>query len=215
MRKTCLLIHRWLSIPFGIFITIMCFTGAMLIWKNDIAGLMGCNAREIPFFRVVTQLHRWLMIAPEHPHGGMSAGRFIMGVSAIACTLILLSGIVVWWPKSKKALKKRLAVHTGKGFRRFVYDSHVSLGIYAVVFILLMSLTGPVWSFGWYRNAASAAIGMKTNNKTAVGDKRSESKTAEGRFNDNRHAETPARGNDTKAGKADSKHGKKKKLPLR
>ena len=56
-------------------------------------------------------------------------------------------------------LKNRLTVKTSKGFRRFVYDSHVSLGIYAVAFLLLMSLTGPSWSFHWYRQGAMAVLG--------------------------------------------------------
>jgi len=74
--------------------------------------------------------------------------------------LVLLSGVVVWWPKSKKALKSRLTVSTNKGFRRFVYDSHVSLGIYVFIFLLLMALTGPVFSFGWYRQGMSKLFGQ-------------------------------------------------------
>ena len=75
--------------------------------------------------------------------------------------LVLLTGVVIWWPKSKKMLKSRLKVSTDKGFRRFVYDSHVSLGIYAFVFLFLMALTGPVFSFGWYRQAMSKLFGQK------------------------------------------------------
>jgi len=69
--------------------------------------------------------------------------------------IVLLTGVVIWWPKSLKMLKNRLSVSTSKGFRRFVYDSHVSLGIYAFVFLFLMALTGPVFSFGWYRQGMS------------------------------------------------------------
>ena len=79
-------------------------------------------------------------------------------------TLILLTGIFTWWPHSKKMLKNRLKVSTGKGFRRFVYDSHVSLGIYGVVFLLLMSLTGPSWSFHWYRQGAMTVLGGDVSN---------------------------------------------------
>lgn len=161
MRRTLFLIHKWLAIPFGVFISIMCFTGAILVFKNEIASLLSCNADEIQFFKAVTKLHRWLFIVPDNPHGGMSIGRFIMGLSAIVATLIMITGAVLWIPRSKKMLKSRLVVSFNKGIHRFVYDSHVSLGIYAFIFVTLMSLTGPVWSFSWYRKGAAAVLGVK------------------------------------------------------
>lgn len=159
MRSICLLIHRWLAIPFGLLFAIACFTGALLLWKDEAVALLGQDTGVSDFFRGVTRLHRWLLMPPANPHGGMSAGRLVMGVTAIAATLILLTGVAVWWPRSLRQLKSRLAVHIGCGFRRFAYDSHVSLGIYATVFLLLMSLTGPVWSFSGYRRASVALIG--------------------------------------------------------
>lgn len=105
------------------------------------------------------KMHRYLLDVPDEPHEGMSVGRFIVGTVAICMTLILITGVVAWWPKNKKMLKARLKVRTGKGFRWFVYDSHVSLGIYAVLFLLIMSLTGPSWSFHWYRQGTMAVLG--------------------------------------------------------
>ena len=228
MRKILLTIHRWLGIVFGILISLVCLTGAMLVFQTEI--LQGLNSDlynlEIPadgkclsdtelaarvleqltegqmitfiqvsdepgvaaqaniagmgqknlfvnpytgdvlgypkyteFFDTVKSLHRWLLNKPEnHQQGTLSPGRVIIGITAIAMSLILLTGIWLWWPKSRKMLKNRLKVCTSKGFRRFVYDSHVSLGIYAVVFLLLMSLTGPTWSFPWYKSAAQTIL---------------------------------------------------------
>ena len=119
----------------------------------------------MPFFIAVKKLHRWLFMMPENPRGGMSVGRVIMGTSAMCASLILLTGVVVWWPKSKAMLKNRLMVSTNKGFRRFVYDTHVSLGIYAFIFLFLMALTGPVFSFGWYRQGMSKLFGQKMEKK--------------------------------------------------
>ena len=151
-RQTILAIHRWLGIIFGVLIFLICISGAILIFSPG-------GHPAPPFFEGVKSFHRFLFLAPENTHGGMSVGRFLIGTSAIAMTLILLTGIYLWWPKSKKMLKNRLTVKTSKGFRRFVYDCHVSLGIYAVVFLLLMSLTGPSWSFDWYKTATVAVLG--------------------------------------------------------
>ena len=92
-------------------------------------------------------------------------GRIITSVSAMCMTLILLSGVVLWWPKNKKMLKNRLTINTNKGFRRFVHDAHASLGIYVVVFLLLISLTGPVFSYGWYRAGMSKLFGQEMSPK--------------------------------------------------
>ena len=158
MKKTFLLIHKWLGIVFGVFICIACFTGAILVFRSELCQLFGVEMRDAEFFRWVMRLHRWLLDAPSNPHGGLSVGRVIMGISAIACTLILITGVVVWWPKNLKMLRARLSVKVHSGWMRFVHDTHVSLGIYAVIFLLLMSLTGPVWSFQWYRSGATAVI---------------------------------------------------------
>lgn len=91
----------------------------------------------------------------------MSTGKLIVGVSTIAMTIILISGLVIWIPRTRKALKNRLTVACGKGTRRLMYDSHVALGFYATIFLLLMALTGPTWSFGWYREAAYSLLGAE------------------------------------------------------
>lgn len=174
MKKICLKIHRWLGLALGVFVAVICFSGAVIVFQDEIKDMMPRDevaekqaAERGEFYRqpdpavidVAKKLHRYLLDVPEEPHEGMSPGRYIVGTVAICMTLILLTGIVIWWPKSKKMLKNRLTVKTSKGFRRFIYDSHVSLGIYAVVFLLLMSLTGPSWSFHWYRQGAMTVLG--------------------------------------------------------
>ena len=173
MRKICLKIHKWLALPLGVFMAILCFTGFLLLVIKDISPLLGIEEGVEPFYKAVKQLHRWLFMVPNNPHGGLSVGRVIMAVSSMCMALVLLTGVVVWWPKSKKMLKSRLKVSTNKGFRRFVYDTHVSLGIYAFVFLFLMAITGPVFSFGWYRQGMSKLFGQnaeKMETKMPKGD---------------------------------------------
>lgn len=173
MRKICLKIHKWLALPLGVFMAILCFTGFLLLVIKDISPLWGMEEGIEPFYKAVKQLHRWLFMVPNNPHGGLSVGRVIMAVSSMCMALVLLTGVVVWWPKSKKMLKSRLKVSTNKGFRRFVYDTHVSLGIYAFAFLFLMAITGPVFSFGWYRQGMSKLFGQnaeKMETKMPKGD---------------------------------------------
>lgn len=221
MKKVFLYGHRWMGLVFGVFITVVCLSGAVLVWQDELnkqanrispqGEMLGAEelvervrqqqpegmtfvALHIPaddhhvaeaqfaemgrqtlainpytgelggkagssLVAFTKKLHRWLLMAPEDTHGGMSVGRVIVGCTAIALTLLLISGIVLWWPKNGKMLRQRLIPHMRQGSRHRVYDLHVVLGIYAVVFLLAMSLTGPIFSFPWYRTAATALTG--------------------------------------------------------
>ena len=110
------------------------------------------------FFTTMFRLHRWLMDAPASK-GEMSIGKLVVGISTIAMVIVLISGIIVWWPKSIAMLKNRLKVSLTNGWRRFWYDMHVSVGFYASLLLLVMALTGLVWSFGWYRDLFYGVFG--------------------------------------------------------
>lgn len=95
------------------------------------------------FFFKVMALHRWLFVNP--------AGKTIMGISCILFTVVLLSGLWLWIPYSRKGLKNKLMFKKNAGKKRKLYDWHVILGFYLLPFLLIMSVTGPTWSFPWYR----------------------------------------------------------------
>lgn len=40
MRKIFRKIHLWLSVPFGLIITLICFSGAMLVFESEVNELM-------------------------------------------------------------------------------------------------------------------------------------------------------------------------------
>ena len=167
MKKKLLKIHCWLAIPFGIIISILSFTGALILFRKELRPVIEfLFGEDNTFMRTVMRLHGSLMI----PRGdGISVGSMLIGASAIAMSIIIITGIALWWPHNKEMLKRHLSVHLNKGFRRFVYDSHISLGIYSAAFLLLMSLTGPAWSFKWYNEGATATLSLFTHhdNETA------------------------------------------------
>ena len=104
--------------------------------------------------------------------------------------------------RTKKNAENRLTVSTNKGFRRFVYDAHASLGIYVVVFLLLISLTGPVFSYGWYRAGMSKLFGQEMPPKEMKADKEKAKPTT----NDNAFGQTK---DDSQKKEATSPDGKK------
>lgn len=229
MRKIFKQIHLWLSVPFGIIITIICFSGAMLVFEKEI---METSNRELyyvesvgdktlplnalvkkveallpdsvqvtgitaysnpercyqvslskprratmyidpytgevkgryersPFFTTMFKVHRWLMGSARAEDGSIGLGKLIVGISTLMFVFVLITGAVIWWPKNRKILKNRLSINAKKGWRRFWYDLHVAGGIYALVLLLAMSLTGLTWSFEWYRDGFYKVFGVE------------------------------------------------------
>lgn len=167
MRKLFAKIHLWISLPLGILFSVICLTGAILVFENETLQLlnpsadvmsMGKHAPErkelvgYDFFHSTLRIHRWLLDAPAKK-GERTVGKEIVGYSTLAMAIVLMSGIVIWWPRNRKVLKNRLSVTCSKGSRRFWYDSHVSIGFYATLLLLIMCLTGFVWSFTGWREA--------------------------------------------------------------
>lgn len=252
MRKIFRNIHLWLSVPFGILITLICFSGAALVFEKEVMELChrelyfvkkveaaplpmeqlmtkvaatlpdsvsvtGVNIssdperayqvtlskprrasmyvdqytgeimgkyERAPFFNFMFRMHRWLLDSMKQD-GGIFWGKMIVGTSTLMFVFVLISGIVIWWPRTRKALKNSLKIVANKGWRRFWYDLHVAGGMYALVFLLAMALTGLTWSFQWYRTGFYKTFGVEVQpsmghgnaaaNATAKGGKREES----------------------------------------
>ena len=236
MKKIFRQIHLWLSVPFGLIITLICFSGAMLVFENEVMELARhelCYVKKVEtvplpvdrlleeveltlpdsvfvigisvfsdperawqvnlskprrasmyvdqytgeikgkyerpaFFVTMFRLHRWLLDSMK-ADGGVFWGKMIVGVSTLLFVVVLISGIVIWWPRTRKALKNSLRISVGRGFRRFWYDLHVAGGMYALFFLLAMALTGLTWSFGWYRTGFYKVFGVEVQQGGAHG----------------------------------------------
>lgn len=228
MRKIFRNLHLWLSIPFGLLITLICFSGAALVFEKEVMELChrdlyfvkkveaaplpmeqlvarvaatlpdsisvtGVNIssdpertyqitlskprrasmyvdqytgevtgkyERAPFFGVMFRMHRWMLDSMK-PDGGIFWGKIIVGTSTLMFVFVLISGVVVWWPRTRKALKNSLKIVVNKGWRRFWYDLHVAGGMYTLIFLLALSLTGLTWSFQWYRTGFYKVFGVE------------------------------------------------------
>lgn len=107
------------------------------------------------FFFTIMSLHRWLM------DGSRTWGKYTVGITTLLFVFILISGLVWWFPTDKKKLKSRFTIKTKSGLKRFLHDLHVSLGIYACIFLLMSALTGLMWSFEWYRDGVCKLFGVE------------------------------------------------------
>ena len=132
------------------------------IFVDQYAGVVLGEPGRLQFFKDMFSLHRWLMDERPEDKDAVFWGKVIVGTSTLLMVIIILTGIVLWFPKSLKALKKRSKIALRKGWHRFWYDLHVVGGIYATLLLLAMALTGLTWSFEWYGKGFYSLFGVET-----------------------------------------------------
>ncbi len=95
-------------------------------------------------------------------------GEVIVRWSTVIFFIILITGIVLWWPKNKAARKQRFTIKKGSSFVRLNYDLHNVLGFYASWIILFAVLTALIWAFSWLSDAeqwiGNGGKTLETNN---------------------------------------------------
>jgi uncharacterized iron-regulated membrane protein len=116
------------------------------------------------FLASMFSLHRWLLLDKiEEPIFGelpnRKLGSYISGGATIIFTLGVLTGMIIWVPKRVRSWKQGLKIKWSGNWKRINHDLHNSLGFYSCFLLLLMSLTGPQWSFNWYRDGLRKTLG--------------------------------------------------------
>ncbi|RFS26960.1 PepSY domain-containing protein [Chitinophaga silvatica] len=100
------------------------------------------------FFNVVVNLHINLLL-------GTKIGKPIVNWSVVIFVVMLVSGLILWWPSNKAAAKQRFAFKwkDSTKWKRKNYDLHNILGFYSLLVLLIISLTGLVIAFSWFDNS--------------------------------------------------------------
>lgn len=124
------------------------------IYVNPYTGeiLEKYSYRETWFYKVFA-LHRWLLGSEG------SVGKYIVGISTFVFLFILLTGIILWWPKTKVILKQRLRIKKTAGWKRLNHDMHLVFGFYSAIFLFIFAFTGLAWSFEWFNNGIYKVTG--------------------------------------------------------
>ncbi|UOQ64629.1 PepSY-associated TM helix domain-containing protein [Hymenobacter volaticus] len=105
------------------------------------------NYRETFFFTMMA-LHRGMV--------GGAIGKLVVGVSTLMFLFIIGTGIVLWWPATRNAVRQRLQVKWSGGWKRLNHDLHIVLGFYSALFLFVFAFTGLAWSFEWFNKGIYA-----------------------------------------------------------
>lgn len=108
--------------------------------------VLGIYDEEKDFFNVIKMLHWSLLLTTP-------IGQPITGWATFIFVVMLITGIILWWPKNKSARKQRLWFQwkDSTKWRRKNYDLHNILGFYIAVIAIIIAFTGMVWSFTWFQ----------------------------------------------------------------
>ena len=133
------------------------------------------------FFGTVTALHRWFALTGEN----RSLGRAVTGAANLGFLFILVSGIYLWWPKKwtwrivKLNLLFRRNLPTAKARD---YNWHHVFGIWSLVPLFAVVVSGVVISYPWASNMVAAVFGPVSPAATgqAAGEDRQGQNRAQG-----------------------------------
>lgn len=129
-----------------------------VLWVRDTAGkyhsllqdpysaqIAGTYDYESSFFTIMTFIHVSLALG--------EAGTTIIRYATLIFVVLMISGLILWKPASRKGYKQRFTVKWGASFKRLNYDLHNVLGFYMTWIAVFIALTGLVWSFEWFSNS--------------------------------------------------------------
>ena len=135
-----------------------------LVFVNPYTGTVTLTSNlKNEFFMVVKMLHWSFLI--NHP-----IGQQITGWATFIFVFLLISGMVMWWPKNlrKSNIDKSFKIKWRAKFKRINYDLHNVLGFYAMTICLMLGLTGMVFAFQWFQTTVYVAASQSITPQVTI-----------------------------------------------
>jgi len=111
------------------------------VYLNPYSGEILKVTENDTFFGVIVELHTSLMLG--------DVGGYIVDYATLVFIVLLISGMVLWWPRSKGRQKSSFKIKWGASFKRVNYDLHNVLGFYISWILIFVAITGLAWGFEW------------------------------------------------------------------
>jgi sulfite reductase (NADPH) flavoprotein alpha-component len=111
------------------------------------------------FFNIMLSLHRWMTF--KGFQGMSQTGKQIVAISTVAIIILSISGLWLYLPSIRRNFLKSMAINFKRGWFALLYKLHIVIGVYTLIFVLIMCLTGLYWSYGWYRTMLYKISGVE------------------------------------------------------
>ena len=115
-----------------------------LLFMNPYSGeVLKHKNMNKDFFRIVLDGHYYLWLPND-------IGQPIAASATLVFLVMMITGLILWWPKNKAAKKQRFTIKWSAGWRRKNYDLHNVLGFYMTWIAIFLAITGLVFGFQWF-----------------------------------------------------------------
>jgi uncharacterized iron-regulated membrane protein len=115
-----------------------------LVYVNPYTGkVLKVKDMSRDFFRVVIGIHYYLLLPAN-------IGQPIVASATLIFLILVITGIILWWPRNKAARKQRFSIKWKASRKRTNYDLHNVLGFYMSWVIIFIALTGLLMGFQWF-----------------------------------------------------------------
>ncbi len=115
------------------------------------ATVLGQEHRYGGVFGTIDALHRFKFVQNSSVMSGTLA--------TITALILVLGGLIVWWPASIRSFKHSLKLNSRLQGRAFSLNLHKTVAIYAGPILLVSALTGIPQAFLWCQNGILALTG--------------------------------------------------------
>ncbi len=137
------------------------------IWVNQYSGEVIGKYERAEIFKVASAAHRRLFGKSKAEGAyGAKTGKLIIGISTIGLLLIIITGLIIWWP-AKGQWRDKFKISISKGSFRLWYDIHCVGGVVSAVVLIICILTGLAWSFGWYKKSLYTVLGSEVSKSSS------------------------------------------------
>ncbi|GAA4163891.1 PepSY-associated TM helix domain-containing protein [Chryseobacterium ginsenosidimutans] len=125
-----------------------------LIYVNQYTGqILGIYNEKYDLFPILKAIHWSLLLNSDW-------GKYVVGIPVVLFIIMLITGIILWWPQNKRMRKGRFSFDwkNVKTWKRKNYDLHNILGFYASFIALLLSLSGIYFAYPWVKSAFNITL---------------------------------------------------------
>lgn len=123
--------------------------------------ILGPWNMESDFLHGVEKMHKTLLLG--------ETGKVIIKINIVVFLIMLLSGLVLWFPSKKNQVKSALRIKWDAKWQRVNYDLHNVVGFYFILPLLVITLTGIWWAVKPSQKLVYAWLGSgKMDEKKAV-----------------------------------------------
>jgi uncharacterized iron-regulated membrane protein len=105
------------------------------------------------FFLIIKEIHIHLFLPAK-------LGKLVNGIFTLIFVVIMISGLVLWWPKRKSDSKRAFRIKWKGKWKRVNYDLHNVLGFYITCFAIIFALSALSFSFQWVRKGLATGANL-------------------------------------------------------